>query len=59
MSKMAEMDMMVQEVVEAVRANNGSVLVECQKVAKEWALSVEEFGMVFDTAMTRVYPPTV
>ena len=41
MSKMAEMDMMVQEVVEAVKANNGSVLVECQKVAKEWALSVE------------------
>lgn len=55
MSKMSEIDLMVQEVVEYVKENNGSVLVEAQRVAREWALDAEEFGMVFDEAYTRVY----
>lgn len=59
MSKMAEMDMMVQEVVKMANDTGCSVLGATAKVAKEWGLNVEELGMVFDEAVIIVYPPTV
>lgn len=59
MSKMAEIDMMVQDAIEMVE-HDGMYLMEAMEyVAKEWALDSEEFDIVYREANARVYPPTV
>ena len=55
MSKMAEMDMMVQEVVELVE-QNGLYLTEAMPMVSErWALDSEEYQMVYTEANYRIY----
>ena len=56
MSKMAEMDMMVQEVIDLVEEQGLYLSAAMPLVADEWALDSEEFDMVYREANARVYP---
>ena len=55
MSKMSEMDMMVQDAVDMVDAGE-YLTVAMEYVLIKWALDVEEFAMVYRAANARVYP---
>lgn len=55
MSKMAEMDMMVQEVVEIVETEGTYLIDAVPRVAKEWGLDAEEIDMVWSEANRRIY----
>lgn len=56
MSKMSEMDMMVQDAVDMVE-NDGMYLVQAmQRVKAMWALDQEEYYLVYEEATARVYP---
>ena len=54
MSKMSEMDMMVQEAVEMVEAGE-YLSYAMRKVQAEWALDTEEYYAVYREANDRVY----
>ena len=56
MSKMAEMDMMVQEAVDMVDTEVDMYLSTAMRIIKKrWALDDEEFDMVYAEANHRVY----
>ena len=54
MSKMSEMDMMVQEAVSMVEAGE-YLSYAMRKVQAEWALDQEEYYAVYREANARVY----
>ena len=55
MSKMSEMDMMVQEAVDMVENHGEYLSYAMRKVQEEWALDQEEYFMVYREANDRVY----
>jgi hypothetical protein len=55
MSKMSEMDMMVEETVEMVEENGLYLSAAMPVTAAKWALDDEEFAMVYREANSRVY----
>ena len=55
MSKMSEMDMMVQQAVEMVEEEGVYLVDAMDSVASEWALDDEEFDRVYAEASHRVY----
>jgi hypothetical protein len=55
MSKMSEIDMMVQQAVEMVEEDGTYLVAAMQAVKAEWALDIEEFDMVYREANYRVY----
>ena len=56
MSKMSEINMMVQEAVSYVEDQGMYLTVAMEIVAAEWALDSEEFAAVYREANARVYP---
>ena len=55
MSKMSEIDMMVQDVVEMVEDTGVYLIDAMPKVAKIWGLDEEEIDMVWSEANRRIY----
>lgn len=55
MSKMSEIDMMVQEVVDMVEKDGVYLSSAMPIVAAEWALDSEEFEMVYREANAKIY----
>ena len=55
MSKMSEMDMMVQQAVEMVEEDGVYLVDAMDSVASEWALDDEEFRRVYREASHRVH----
>ena len=55
MSKMSEMDIMVQETVDMVEEKGLYLSAAMPITAAKWALDDEEFAMVYRVANDRVY----
>ena len=55
MSKMSEIDMMVQDAVRLVEENGMYLSAAMPLIAAEWALDTDEFEMVYSEANRRIY----
>ena len=55
MSKMSEIDMMVQETIDMVETDGMYLSAAMPVTAAKWALDDEEFAMVYRAANARVY----